>query len=276
MSKKNIIKLIAGVTISMAAANKIVSILSNLNNSFSKDDYLNYESKFGNIKYRKSGTGTPLLLIHNLSVGDNIMEWDYIIEHLSEQHTVYSLNLAGCGNSDKNNIIYTNFMYVKLIIDFVNDIIKSKTDIVTSGNSNQIAVMAELYNSNVFNKIIMINPSTSSTVKHHNLIGHIINLPIIGTFIYNCIFNKKYCLKNTKGNYRLYNYMNSCYDSIHYKNSNSKFLYTSIKKGNTCINYRHAIRRIRKQTFTYIDNDHKYPLIETPQKVAKYILSNIK
>ncbi|MDE6251411.1 MAG: hypothetical protein K2M78_02060 [Lachnospiraceae bacterium] len=275
MNRKSIVKLITFTTVSIAAINKCVSILANMNNCFNKDNFLTYESKFGNIKYRKIGTGSPILLIHNLSIGDNINEWNYIVEHLSINHTVYTLNLPGCGNSDKNNFLYTNFMYVKLIIDFINDIISSKTDIVTSGSSNRIAIMTELYNSNVIKNIVMINPSEPPTVKFNHIIGKIINTPILGTFIYNCIFSKKYCLKNTDNNFRLNEYMNTYYDSIHYKGSKSKYLFTSIIMGKTYINYQHAIKNITKETFTYMDNTHLYPHIETPEKTAEYILSSI-
>ena len=274
MNRNKILKLLTITTTALAVTNKTISILSNRNNCFNKNNYLNYESKFGNIKYRKSGTGTPILLIHNLSTGDNINEWNYILDYLSNNHTVYSLNLLGCGNSDKSNVIYTNFMYVKLINDFINEIICSKTDIVTSGTSNNIALTTALYNSNIINNIIMVNPCETPTTNF-NLLGKIINLPIIGTFIYNCMFTKKYCFKNTENNFRLYEYMNTYYDSIHYKNGNSKFLYTSIIQRKTYINYQHTIQNIKNETFTYLDNTHLYPHIETPEKVAKFILENV-
>lgn len=273
MNKKNIIKLITFTTLSMAAVNKIISLISNANNVFNKNDYLTFKSIFGNVKYRKYGNGDPILLLHNLSIGDNINEWNYIIDNLSEHYTVYAINLPGCGNSDKNNMLYTNFMYVKLINDFVKKVIGKKTDIVTSGTSNRIAVMAELYNSDIINNIFAINPSEPSIPKYSNLICKVINLPIIGTFLYNCLFTKKYCFKNTENNFRLYEYMNTYYDSIHYNNSKSKYLYTSIIGGKTYINYEHIIKNINKEIFTYMDNTHIYPHIETPEKIIEFILN---
>lgn len=275
MNKKRIFKIITFTTISITAANKFVSIMSNLNNCFNKNDYLTYKSQFGNVKYRKKGNGSPILLIHNLSAGDNLNEWNYVITHLTDKHTVYTLNLPGCGNSDKSHLLYTNFMYVKLVIDFINNVIGSKTDVVTSGCSNRIAAMTELYNPNVINNIIMINPSEPQVNKYNHIIGKVINFPILGTFIYNCIYSKKHCLKNSENNFRLREYMNTYYDSIHYKDFKSKYLYTSIIMGKTYINYKHIMNNIKKETYTYNDKLHPYPHIEIPEKISAYILSII-
>lgn len=72
--------------------------------------------QFGDIFYTKKGTGTPMLLLHDLHCASSGREWQYIEDTLAKDHTVYTLDLLGCGRSDKPAITYTNFLYVQLIV----------------------------------------------------------------------------------------------------------------------------------------------------------------
>ena len=75
--------------------------------------------QFGDIFYTKKGTGTPMLLLHDLHCASSGREWQYIEDTLAQDHTVYTLDLLGCGRSDKPAITYTNFLYVQLIVTFI-------------------------------------------------------------------------------------------------------------------------------------------------------------
>ena len=76
-----------------------------------------------------------LLLIHDVSPCCSTDEWKYLCDALAVDHTVYSIDLLGCGCSDRPKITYTNFLYVQLITDFIHNVIKKKTDVITSGLS---------------------------------------------------------------------------------------------------------------------------------------------
>ena len=69
-------------------------------------------------------------------------EWKFLKKQLSKNHTVYCMDLLGCGCSDRPKITYTNFLYVQLISDFIKAVIKQPTDVLTSGLSGSFAVMA--------------------------------------------------------------------------------------------------------------------------------------
>lgn len=53
--------------------------------------------QFGDIFYTKKGTGTPMLLLHDLHCASSGREWQYIEDTLAQDHTVYTLDLLGCG-----------------------------------------------------------------------------------------------------------------------------------------------------------------------------------
>ena len=60
-----------------------------------------------------------MLLLHDLHCASSGREWQYIEDTLAQDHTVYTLDLLGCGRSDKPAITYTNFLYVQLIVTFI-------------------------------------------------------------------------------------------------------------------------------------------------------------
>ena len=118
------------------------------------------------------------------------MEWDKVIGTLSKEHTVYTIDLLGCGKSDKPAITYTCYLYVQLLTDFIRDIIGEKTDIVATGASASFVTAACQNIADQIDHIILVCPeSTHALAKAPNhkskLLAKIINIPIYGTFIYN-------------------------------------------------------------------------------------------
>lgn len=192
-----------GLAVGMGAAvvttthliNSIIFKSSTANNYTGKRIRSNYQWKFGNIAYVTAGSGSPLLLIHDLNSYSSSYEWEQTINSFAKNHKVYAIDLLGCGHSDKPNLTYTTFMYTQLINDFVLNIIRSKTDVVATAGSTPIVIMAAFNNHALFNKIILVSPlSVEDALKGpDNLSGirrHILNVPVIGTTVYNILFNR--------------------------------------------------------------------------------------
>ena len=185
---KSIVKTSAIATGAMYVANKLVE--SNLTASINtKIGGKYYHWKHGNIFYRKSGVGSPLLLIHDLNAFSSVFEWSELTEKLSENHTVYTMDLIGCGKSDKPSIIYTNYFYVQLVQDFVKEIIGEKTDVIASGLSSSFVIMANATDKDLFGSITMINPKSIRELKqipdrHSKFLLKLFQLPVIGKFMY--------------------------------------------------------------------------------------------
>ncbi len=149
-----------------------------------------YRWKYGNVYYSKCGTGTPLLLIHELLPTSSGEEWAESLRTLAETHTVYALDLPGCGRSDKPDLLYTQYFYDQMIVDFISDIIQAPCDVMATGTSFSIAVMARKLDPSRFLHIIGVNPSPIEwTYRYptviHRLLRYILMSPFAGTFIYN-------------------------------------------------------------------------------------------
>ncbi len=163
------------------------AVLKNLLKS-SADNYYNW--RFGKVYYKKKGHGSPVLLIHDLTVYSSAYEWNKVVNELAETHTVYAIDLLGCGRSEKPRITYTNYLYVQLIADFIKNVIGEKADVIASGYSGSFTVLASYTNPEFISKIILINPPSLASLnkvpsKRSKLYKFILEFPIFGTLIYN-------------------------------------------------------------------------------------------
>lgn len=264
-----------------------------------------YVWRNGTIYYEKKGSGAPLLLIHDLNPIASSYEWSKVIDKLSKTHTVYAIDLLGCGKSDKPAISYVNYLYVELVNDFIEHVIQQKTELLVTGESFTFAVMAARMNQSMIGKITAINPTDTthnvqSPTECSRLVKHVFELPIIGTFIYNLVANKvtiqkqfreKYYYDATKMSYTL---PDIYYETAHLQGSNGKYLYASMLGKYTNINIIHALKLIESPihfiitdaaseeivdymkyhdqlTIDHIERAGYLPQLEKPEKVIKLI-----
>lgn len=186
----------AVTAISTSVINKLISVSATSKELYPLSKLHTYDWRLGKIQYRKVGQGKPVLLLHDLTPASSSYEWNKITDHLRENHTVYTIDLLGCGASEKLDMTYTNYLYVQLISDFIRDIIGHRTDVVCSGSSSSIAIMACHNDAALFDQLILINPDSLKTCsqtpnKQSKLYKFILDTPILGTLIYNIAYSKK-------------------------------------------------------------------------------------
>lgn len=242
MQRKTLVKIgvaIATVTTAIHTFNKIVEKTAVKKQLLSHREKLFFDWKLGRICYSVCGVGSPVLLIHDSIPCSSMHEWDKIKKDLAKEHTVFCIDLLGCGNSERPQITYTNYVYVQLITDFIQKVIKQKTDVVTNGLSGVHALMACKNDANI-GKIIMINPKDLAVLAQNpdpisKALKKLLQLPVIGTFVYNIIHEKKN-LKLMFAEKYLYNPLNldmdvvdTYYECAHLDKGNGKYLYASLK-----------------------------------------------
>lgn len=196
-----------------------------------------YPWKFGEISYSVCGIGTPLLLVHDLNSYSSQYEWDNVISILSKKYMVYTLDLLGCGHSDKPNITYTTYMYTQLLNDFVVNVIHKRTNVIATGDSAPMVIMSAYNNPVIFDKIALVSPQSVKNAlktpgKHTNITRFLLNMPVIGTTIYNICMNKgrlnKLMSKKLFDNGIIpVDVLNAYHENAHLSGSSSKFLFTS-------------------------------------------------
>ncbi len=289
--------------------NRYVSFVNSLHGKKEEPEDKYYETKNGKVYYRQQGEGSPVLLIHDIAHDTSSYEWYNNIDELSKDHTVYVLDLLGCGRSDKPNISYVAYLYVQQINSFIKDIIGKETDVITSGDSFAIAAFAKTVTNSLIRNIVAINPPKYHTANitpssKEKLIHEVINMPVLGTFIYNVKntafftnrkMSEKYYENKNNVSSKL---MDSFYEMSHEADGNGKFLYASELTNYTDSDIMIALPKLTDASITIISNINtdyeeykktlpniklididygkKKPQMEYPEKINELILESIK
>lgn len=244
----------AGATAATAAINKFIQISATSKNLLSDPQSLCYKWRLGNIHYTKTGSGKPLLLIHDLNAYSSSYEWNQMVGRLNENYTVYTLDLLGCGRSEKPNMTYTNYVYVQLISDFVKSVIGHRASVISTGESASIPIMACANNPELFDQIMLINPLSlhdysqmpGKMSKYYKIV---VDMPVIGTLLYHIASSRQAITEEltTKGFYNPYTvkstWIDSCYESAHL-GASPKSVYSSVKCNFTKCNIVNALKKI--------------------------------
>ena len=200
MGKHSTLKKIVAATIvvgtAMYVANEYIIKIATSKNLLKKNEGDLYPFKYGNVFYKVSGEGKPVLLIHDINECSSGMEWFYLEKKLSTTNKVYTIDLLGCGRSDKPKLSYNSFLYVQLITDFIKDVIGEPTDIIATGKSVSPVVMSAKLKEEAIDRIVFINPADLVELsdipdRFAKIKKAIILCPIIGTFIYHMLHTKE-------------------------------------------------------------------------------------
>lgn len=258
MNKKMVSTILALSTLSTAAIHLWNRIQFTFQLSKEFKDYQDihfYDWRFGKVRYATQGEGTPLLLIHDLKPGSSSYEFHRIYDALSKTNEVYVIDLLGYGFSDKPNMTYTNYLYVQLIVDFIKNIIGRKANVMATGDSAATAIMACHNDPEFFENIYLINPqklNILNTPPTHNtkLLKFFIEIPIIGTFIYN-ILTSKNNFRTALCNHYFFDksfvkedYVTAYCKASHYPDYNAKYTYSSYIGRYINSNILHALKEI--------------------------------
>lgn len=162
--------------------------------------------------------------------------------------------MLGCGRSEKPDLTYTNFLYVQLLSDFIKSEIGHRTNVITSGASAALVIMACNQSSELFDQIMLINPDSIVTCsqipnKHAKVYKFILDLPIIGTLLYHIASSKQAITEEFTRDYYFNpysvksSYVDAYYEAAHLGES-PKSLYASVKCNYTKCNIVNALKKI--------------------------------
>ncbi len=305
---KRILFLMGASVAAIYAYNKYIERTATQKKLLSMENGNIFSWKDEEIFYTKTGSGSPLLLIHDADPASSSEEWCKIIRRFEKHHTVYCLDLLGCGRSDKPNADYSNYFFNQMITAFVKDVICEKTIVVASNLSASFVFMANHLDGSLFEKMIFINPASIKSLQVlpdtiSKAKKTLLELPFIGTFVYNILtnsrkiendFQTKYYSRPQLASTRL---KETYYEAAHTSGSNGRFLYSSLI-GNYMSNpITHAIKKIETPTLIIgckelpkyefaLNNYHKvnprlsiirlnsrslYPQLEIPEKISGII-----
>lgn len=270
--------LLAGATaVGIHLLNKAIHVSATIEHMLNPVSETYYNWKFGKIYYEKVGSGKPILLIHDLNTFSSSYEWELIAEYLSKKRTVYTLDLLGCGRSEKPNLTYTNYFYVQMIHDFIKNIIKSKCDVAVTGQSCSFVLGACQNDKDIIDNVVMINPTDIDTMlkipgKRSKTVTKLILLPLIGTLLYNILVRKENIEKIFKESYFYdkgkikHDQIQTYYETAHFGNASSKYLFASLSGKYLTANMYLYLKGLSNSIFIITGDEEK----------EKYIAENYK
>ena len=284
MGKHSTLKKIFAATVvvgtAMYVANEYIMKLATSKNLLKNDEGKQYSFKYGNVYYKVSGEGKPVLLIHDINECSSGVEWTYLEKELSKTNKVYTIDLLGCGRSDKPKLTYNSFLYVQLITDFIKNVICEPTNIIATGKSVSPVVMAAKLKEEAIDKIIFINPADLVELadipdRFAKFKKAVILCPILGTFIYHmlhtkdCIFNKFINEYYSDPNADFTEISEYYHESAHLDKSGSKYLYASLQSGGLNMNINHGLKVLDKDIII-ISGEDFYESDYVPEEYAEY------
>lgn len=252
---KKLLIFTACTTAGLYYANKVIHYTAMLKNLLKDDQGEYYNWKNGKVFYHVHGTGEPLLLIHDLHPASSSVEWSKMIKKLEKNHTVYCIDLPGCGRSDKPAITYTNYYFVQFLNDFVKDIIGKKTSVIATASSGSFSIMANAMNPEAFEKVIIINPEkieflAAQPGKLELAYKYLLDFPIFGTFIYNIrmhetniskLFREQYYAKPSIVSTKI---EDTYFEAAHIGHGSGRHLLSSIDLNYTKISVSHVLSKL--------------------------------
>lgn len=184
-----ILAILLKISVLIALVNMLFSFIEKLVHRKMPEGGRFYVWKHGSIFYHVKGTGSPVLLVHGFDPEHSGKDLETLSNHLAAGHTVYRIDLLGFGLSDKPWFTYTNYLYVQLILNFIENVIGETTDVVACGGSCLSALQANKLDPSMIGKVVLIDPLYEEPLPYKgnfsNTIRKILDFPVIGCFLYN-------------------------------------------------------------------------------------------
>ncbi len=250
--KHKFIKFTASAIAALQCVNMAIS--TNVKYTNRKIKYKYFQWEHGKIYYRVSGKGKPILLIHDLNVFSSGEDWAQTERKLSEEYTVYTIDLLGCGKSNKPAYLYTTYLYVQLITSFVKKIIREPANVIASGLSAVPVMMADAFTPGIYASIQLINPPeirtlNSKTETKSRIRVRLLQLPVIGRTFYYMNTSRKNteyylteeCFYNPFNIKR--NMIQTLYEMSHEGKGKGRFLLASLEGGYLNTNITSALEK---------------------------------
>ena len=131
--------------------------------------------------YVAAGKGEPLLLLHGL--GASLMAWGLNIEPLSQEFSVYAIDIPGHGDSEKPDLDYQMPTAVNFVRGFMDALGLERASIAGSSMGGMIALSTAVEYPELVNRLVLVDAAGLGREVAWFL--RAMSLPLVGELIEN-------------------------------------------------------------------------------------------
>ncbi len=189
----------AGGLGALALANRLSSAAAGETYTVLEGQQRRYSWTQGDIFYTVKGRGEPVVLVHGVYAGASSFEFRRVFDRLAERYRVYAFDLLGFGLSDRPAVAYTPELYIRLIQDFVRQVVGGMDHpvrIIASTLSAAFTIRAASERPDLFDRLVLIEPtgiqelaSPSDTLSRRFFCG-VLRTPLVGESFYNAVASR--------------------------------------------------------------------------------------
>lgn len=140
------------------------------------------------VRYTTLGEGPPVVLVHGVHAAASPFEMRGIFEPLSQQSTVYAVELLGFGKSERPHAEYTGQFYADLVTDFLAEVVARPATLVGSSLGAAYVVAAARARPDLTERLVLLSPTgVTSTGTLGRAFGTLLALPLVGTASFNVL-----------------------------------------------------------------------------------------
>jgi pimeloyl-ACP methyl ester carboxylesterase len=146
----------------------------------------------GRIHYTIDGTGPALVLVHGVGVAASSFEMRYVAEPLSRAFSVYTVDLLGFGLSDHPKLRYSADLYVRLLRDFLREVVGTGAFVVASGASGAYALVTAAAHPELVRALVISSPAPLSgrgelPVPMQRGVDALLSTPVLGQSLFHAM-----------------------------------------------------------------------------------------
>jgi len=145
-------------------------------------------TSLGQVVYHESGSGRPLIFVHNVGFGASSYEWSKVYPAFASQHRVIALDLLGFGESERPAVRLTAADCVRTLADFLRSFEWEQPPVlVASGWSAGLCVYLATQHPELVSRLILHMPNGTGEVGDHTLSFFsqwLYRTPLLARFLY--------------------------------------------------------------------------------------------
>ncbi len=189
----------AGGLGALALANRLSSAAAGETYTVLEGQQRRYKWTHGEIFYAVKGRGEPVVLIHGVYAGASSFEFRRVFDQLAERYRVYAFDLLGFGLSDRPSVLYTPELYIRLIQDFVGQVVGGMDHpvrVVASTLGAAFTIRAAAERPDLFDRLALIEPTgiqdlaSPPNAPARRFFCWLLRTPLAGESFYNAIASR--------------------------------------------------------------------------------------